>query len=86
MTAKPYRIDAILFDFDGTLTQPGSLDFSVIKRTIGCPETMPVLEYMAGIEDDARRVEMARYEARHVLVARRPGGSGVVRTASTMPG
>ncbi len=60
MTAKPYRIDAILFDFDGTLTHPGSLDFSVIKRTIGCPETMPVLEYMAGIEDDARRVEMAR--------------------------
>jgi hydrogenase expression/formation protein HypE len=55
----PYRIDAVLFDFDGTLTRPGSLDFAVIKKRIGCPENVPVLEFMADIEDEARRRRMA---------------------------
>ena len=60
MPETPYRIDAVLFDFDGTLTLPGALDFAVIKRAIGCPDATPVLEYMAGVRDDARRAEMAR--------------------------
>ncbi|MGA6924851.1 MAG: HAD family hydrolase [Desulfosarcina sp.] len=60
MNDLPYRIDAVLFDFDGTLTRPGALDFSVIKQAIGCPDHIPVLEYMAGLQDDARRLEMAR--------------------------
>jgi hydrogenase expression/formation protein HypE len=55
VAAGSYRIDAVLFDFDGTLTRPGALDFSVIKREIGCPESIPVLEFLAGVEDDARR-------------------------------
>ena len=59
IAAKPYRIDAVLFDFDGTLTHPGALDFAVIKKRIGCPEDVPVLEFMAGITDDARRRHMA---------------------------
>jgi hydrogenase expression/formation protein HypE len=41
MADAPYRIDAVLFDFDGTLTRPGALDFSVIKRAIGCPDGIP---------------------------------------------
>lgn len=60
MTGAPYRIDAVLFDFDGTLTRPGALDFSVLRRAIGCPEGLPVLEYLAGIEDDARRHDLTR--------------------------
>jgi hydrogenase expression/formation protein HypE len=56
----PYRIDAVLFDFDGTLTRPGALDFSVIKRAIDCPDKTPVLEFMAGVEDQERRADMAR--------------------------
>ena len=59
MAVFPYRIDAVLFDFDGTLTRPGALDFSVIKAAIGCPDKTPVLEYMAGIDDPERRSEMA---------------------------
>ncbi|BBO85315.1 hypothetical protein DSCO28_58810 [Desulfosarcina ovata subsp. sediminis] len=54
-----YRIDAVVFDFDGTLTCPGALDFSVIKRAIGCPDHTPVLEYMAGVDDRTRQAEMA---------------------------
>ena len=60
MANAPYRIDAVLFDFDGTLTRPGSLDFSRIKKTIGCPQDVPVLEFMAGVDDPALRLNMAR--------------------------
>ena len=60
MNTAPYRIDAVLFDFDGTLTRPGALDFSVIKRAIGCPDDLPVLEFMAEIDDPAQRLNMTR--------------------------
>lgn len=60
MVITPYRIDAVLFDFDGTLTQPGVLDFSIIKQAIGCPGHTPVLEFMASVDDDAQRFDMAR--------------------------
>jgi hydrogenase expression/formation protein HypE len=75
MADAPYRIDAVLFDFDGTLTRPGALDFSVIKRAIGCPDGIPVLEFMAGVEDEKRRRDMARKLDRFELdgaVASRP--------------
>jgi HAD superfamily hydrolase (TIGR01509 family) len=60
MADAPYRIDAVLFDFDGTLTRPGALDFSVIKRAIGCPDGTPVLEYMGGVDDRQQRADMDR--------------------------
>jgi HAD superfamily hydrolase (TIGR01509 family) len=60
MMVGAYRIDAVVFDFDGTLTEPGALDFSVIKMAIGCPDNTPVLEFMAQVKDPARRAEMAR--------------------------
>ncbi len=40
-------IRAVLFDFDGTLTCPGALDFAAIKQDLGCPPDMPILEYLA---------------------------------------
>jgi len=60
MTVGAYRIDAVVFDFDGTLTEPGALDFSVIKKAIGCPDHTPVLEFMAQVADEVRRADMAR--------------------------
>ena len=51
----PYRIDAVLFDFDGTLTQPGSLDFRQIKQELGCPVEQPVLEFIDALTDDRKR-------------------------------
>jgi hydrogenase maturation factor/phosphoglycolate phosphatase-like HAD superfamily hydrolase len=50
-----YRIRSVLFDFDGTLTRPGALDFSRIKHALKCPPDTPVLEYLQSIEDPARR-------------------------------
>lgn len=52
---KPFRIKAVLFDFDGTLTRPGALDFSTIKKEIGCPPQEPVLEFIDNISDPAER-------------------------------
>ena len=39
-------INAVLFDFDGTLTKPGALNFPLLKNTIGCPSHIPVLEFI----------------------------------------
>ncbi len=39
-------IKAVLFDFDGTLTAPGGIDFAAIKAEIGCPSDRPILEFI----------------------------------------
>ena len=41
-----FYIKAVLFDFDGTLTKPGALNFPRLKETIGCPADVPVLEFI----------------------------------------
>jgi len=53
------HIKMVLFDFDGTLTKPGALDFDEIKAAIGCPHEIPVLEYMRGVTDPERRREVS---------------------------
>jgi len=52
---RPYRIKAVLFDFDGTLTKPGLIDFRLIRREIGCPAEMLILEYIEGLETERKR-------------------------------
>lgn len=48
---KPFYVKAVLFDFDGTLTQPGALNFSKIRAAIGCPQEKAILEFIDAIED-----------------------------------
>ena len=52
---RPFRLRAVLFDFDGTLTAPGALDFSALKREVGCPPDRYVLEWIEGLPAGARR-------------------------------
>ena len=52
-------ITYVLFDFDGTLTRPGSLDFNKIKTAIGCPENAPMLEYIKSIPHPAKQKKAA---------------------------
>ncbi|MDY6790617.1 MAG: HAD-IA family hydrolase [Thermodesulfobacteriota bacterium] len=47
----PLGVKAVLFDFDGTLTKPGSIDFNLIKRAIGCPPESFILEFIETIDD-----------------------------------
>ena len=54
---KPFRISAVLFDFDGTLTKPDALDFSIIKKALACPKEIPVLEFIQSIPDPGKRAE-----------------------------
>lgn len=48
-------IRAVLFDFDGTLTVPGALDFPAIKKDLGCPPDQALLEFISGLDDADRR-------------------------------
>ena len=47
-------IKGILFDFDGTLTQPGALDFPAIKQEMDCPKETPILEFIEMQAPDSR--------------------------------
>lgn len=49
MKNKPFNIKAVLFDFDGTLTKAGALDFSALRQAIRCPADTPVLEFIEGL-------------------------------------
>lgn len=55
-TPRPFRLRAVLFDFDGTLTRPGSLDFPALKREIGCPPDRFVLEWIEALPAGPRRL------------------------------
>ena len=68
--ARPFRLRAVLFDFDGTLTHPGALDFAAIKREVGCPPDQFVLEWILALPAgrDARR---GRARARALRAGRR---------------
>jgi hydrogenase expression/formation protein HypE len=55
---RPFRLQAVLFDFDGTLTEPGAIDFEAIRMAIGCPSGTPILEFIAVQSDAARKAEL----------------------------
>jgi HAD superfamily hydrolase (TIGR01509 family) len=53
-------IKGVLFDFDGTLTLPGALDFPAIKKALGCPLDQLILEFVESQPPDqqARLMEI----------------------------
>lgn len=57
MNNKPFCIKAVLFDFDGTLTKPGALNFHLLKETIDCPADIPVLEFIESLPTPHQRKE-----------------------------
>ena len=64
----------VLFDFDGTLTSPGALDFPAIKRQLGCPVDQPILEYLE-TQPPNSRVELVKIledSEEHAAEASRP--------------
>ncbi|MFC1876561.1 HAD-IA family hydrolase [Thermodesulfobacteriota bacterium] len=86
---KPYRISAVLFDFDGTLTKPDALDFSVIKKILGCPNEIPALEFVESIPDPQKRAEafneLNRFESRAAANSEpNPGAEDLIRTIHSM--
>jgi HAD superfamily hydrolase (TIGR01509 family) len=57
------RIKGVLFDFDGTLTLPGALDFPAIKRELNCPPDLPILEYLETVPAKAKPALMKILES-----------------------
>ena len=56
MRDAPTRtIKAVLFDFDGTLTRPGSLDFRRLREELATPAGAFILEYIQGLPLQRRR-------------------------------
>ncbi|MBF0477839.1 MAG: HAD family hydrolase [Deltaproteobacteria bacterium] len=45
-------IKGLVFDFDGTLTRPGSIDFAGIKRALACPPEKAILEFLDTLDPD----------------------------------
>ena len=39
-------LSGVLLDLDGTLTVPGALNFPEIKEEMGCPQDVPILEFI----------------------------------------
>lgn len=49
-----------MFDFDGTLTRPGALDFAAVRMALGCPTGTPILEFIQNLPDaQARQTALA---------------------------
>lgn len=48
-------IKGILFDFDGTLTVPGAINFLEIKASLGCPSEIPILEFIESLDKDKQQ-------------------------------
>ena len=77
-------VKAVLFDFDGTLTHPGALDFGQIKQSLGCPPDKPVLEHIEAMDDPGDRVRAHRMLAEMEMAAAEdsepnPGAEALVR-------
>ena len=53
-------IRAVFFDFDGTLTSPGALDFPEIKQAIGCPDENPILEFIDSLGHEKEKLSARR--------------------------
>ncbi len=67
---RPYKVSAVLFDFDGTLTQPGDLDFEAIRVAVDCPVGVGLLEYLDGVADaNERRRKEAILEHAEIAAA-----------------
>ena len=57
-------IKGVLFDFDGTLTLPGALDFPAIKKALGCPLDQLILEFVESQPPDRQAGLMEILEER----------------------
>ena len=72
MIASPARPRAVIFDLDGTLTEP-VLDFDAIRAEIGIGKGLPILEALEGVDEAARdRAEsiLRRHEREAIARAR----------------
>ncbi len=83
---KERTIRALLFDFDGTLTKAGLIDFAGIRSAIGCPPGASILAHLERIADPKERERAERRLGDFELAAaeraeEQPGAAELVRFA-----
>jgi HAD superfamily hydrolase (TIGR01509 family) len=64
-------IKAVLFDFDGTLTRPEAIDFTALRKLLGCPPGTAILEYIEALPDAEARARAHRVLDQFELAAAR---------------
>jgi len=79
-----FHIEAVLFDFDGTLTEPGALDWTVVRAALGCPADGFLLEYIQSLLEggprEAALTTLERFETEGAARSRpAPGAEELVR-------
>ncbi len=52
---KTFCIHTVLFDFDGTLTNPGAIDFAKIRKKLGYPSDYAILEFIDTLPTSEQR-------------------------------
>lgn len=62
MKSPRLRPKAVIFDLDGTITRP-YLDFAKIRREIGVPDDMMILDFLDALEGDALAQARAKVDA-----------------------
>ena len=68
--SRSFCLKAVLFDFDGTLTAPGSIDFQAIRDAIECPRDNPILEFIDTLADeDLKQQAQAILEQQEIQAA-----------------
>jgi HAD superfamily hydrolase (TIGR01549 family) len=75
---RPISVAAVCFDFDGTLTAHGAIDFQAIRAAVGVPEDTFILEHLATLAEHERGEALAtveRFESE--AAARSRPGAGV---------
>ncbi len=65
---RPFRLDAVLFDFDGTLARP-AIDFPGLKRELGAPPGVFALEYLRSLPSGEERTRAEAILTRFELEA-----------------
>jgi len=76
-------IKGILFDFDGTLTVPGAINFLEIKALLGCPPEVPILEFIESLDNNEQQKAYSLLDRHEEKAARisfpAQGAEGVIR-------
>lgn len=68
---RDVSIRGVIFDFDGTLTDGGTLDFTAIRRDLGIGHNEGILDYI-----DSLPAGTARSEAENLLLSREEEAAG----------
>jgi HAD superfamily hydrolase (TIGR01509 family) len=62
-------IRGILFDFDGTLTLPGAVDYRRVRAELACPAEIPILEYLATLPVPQKKAALQKLDEMEFLGA-----------------